>query len=426
MTYLEYRYEPAIIDDALTNFLNCRQKDGEDLVDYTRRFKSARKVHETQWGNKFLCKKMAEADARWVATDIDAMKDCYNRADAKFVVYKFMMNSDQTKYGSIMKGLASQMALKNGQYPDTIAAAIAVLSEHPFDAAYLENRKKKKERDRYNDKEPPKKTKDKDDEQVALPLEMTFAQLEGACYCCGKKGHKSPQCKLKDKIAKPDWAINKTSEAAFNQKTQARTNPDGAVTTTTTPPIQQSMAATTTGTPADKVRFDWMSLHVNLSLQDRTLEGMKEWVLLDTGSTVSVFCNAKFVENIRQASETLEVHTNAGTFKSNQVADLPWHNEIVVWYDPKAITNVLSFASLAEHFKIQYNNEVDDVFRVHTQKGILEFKQVSEKLYLFVPSIKVREKMMLKTLDENKQFYTPRQIERAKAARALARAIGCP
>jgi hypothetical protein len=38
---------------------------------------------------------------------------------------------------------------------------------------------------------------------------MSFAMLEGKCYCCGKVGHKSPSCRLKDKIPKEEWAINK-------------------------------------------------------------------------------------------------------------------------------------------------------------------------------------------------------------------------
>ena len=33
---------------------------------------------------------------------------------------------------------------------------------------------------------------------------------------------------------------------------------------------------------------------------------------------------------------------------------------------------------------------------------------------------------MLQTVKENKTFFTNRQIERAKAARQLSRAIGCP
>ena len=30
------------------------------------------------------------------------------------------------------------------------------------------------------------------------PLLLTFTQIEGRCHCCGKHGHKSPQCKLKE------------------------------------------------------------------------------------------------------------------------------------------------------------------------------------------------------------------------------------
>jgi hypothetical protein len=39
--------------------------------------------------------------------------------------------------------------------------------------------------------------------------ELSFAMLEGYCHCCIKGGHRSPECHLKDKISKEDWAINK-------------------------------------------------------------------------------------------------------------------------------------------------------------------------------------------------------------------------
>lgn len=37
---------------------------------------------------------------------------------------------------------------------------------------------------------------------------LSFAQMEGKCYCCGKAGNKSPKCRFKDK-PKDEWAINK-------------------------------------------------------------------------------------------------------------------------------------------------------------------------------------------------------------------------
>jgi hypothetical protein len=56
------------------------------------------------------------------------------------------------------------------------------------------------------------------------------------------------------------------------------------------------------------------------------------------------------------------------------------------------------------------------------------------RLYLFIHKPRVdgikleakQETSMLSTLEENKTFYTNRQVERAKKARALARALGCP
>ena len=37
--------------------------------------------------------------------------------------------------------------------------------------------------------------------------ELSFTQLEGKCYCCGKAGHRSSQCYKKDQIPQDQWAI---------------------------------------------------------------------------------------------------------------------------------------------------------------------------------------------------------------------------
>jgi hypothetical protein len=104
------------------------------------------------------------------------------------------------------------------QYTKSIAHAMSILSDHKFDEVYLEARKKRKQR--------VEKEKQQQEPELAHKTELNFLQLEGVCYCCGKKGHKSPQCKHKNK-PKSEWVNNKTKEAAFISQAQSQaTNPD--------------------------------------------------------------------------------------------------------------------------------------------------------------------------------------------------------
>ena len=85
------------------------------------------------------------------------------------------------------------------QLPDSVIVS-EVLMEHTWDATYQENKRKKKEQSN-KDKE---SKEDKKEE-----LELSFAQLENACYVCGKKGHTSNRCYKKDSTPRDQWYINK-------------------------------------------------------------------------------------------------------------------------------------------------------------------------------------------------------------------------
>jgi hypothetical protein len=167
---------------------------------------------------------------------------------------------------------------------------------------YRESKKKNKDtKDKTDKTKDRKKYKDSDD----VPTELNFAFLEVSSYCCGKKGHRSPQCNKKDEIPKNEWAINKTAEAILIQATPQKNSTNGRtqVKPAPGPPLTPS---------SSMLPFRWMAMNIQMKILNNE---MKNWVLLDTGSTVHVFCNEVLVKNIQSTQEQLHITTNAGTFK---------------------------------------------------------------------------------------------------------------
>ena len=61
------------------------------------------------------------------------------------------------------------------------------------------------------------------------------------------------------------------------------------------------------------------------------------WILLDSQSTVDIFCNPRLVENIHRVKDGMKIQCNAGTQVTTLVGDLPGYGP--VWFDSRAIAN---------------------------------------------------------------------------------------
>ncbi len=199
---------------------------------------------------------------------------------SQFLAYSYLENAEKTKYWLILTGLNTQQLLGNNQYPNSINESNDVLSSHKF-AVPMASGKKNQSENRGKDHQ----GKEKEEEDVNL----SFAQFEGKYYCCGKAGHKLPLCRYKDK-PKDEWAINKAQQshaqaAGLDSSTVASTN--------SSPTASQCLPLTVEATIN---QTGWAGAHVELQFYQAS--EMRDWILLDNQSSLTVLYNPNMVRNI--------------------------------------------------------------------------------------------------------------------------------
>jgi hypothetical protein len=100
-----------------------------------------------------------------------------------------------------------------------------------------------------------------------------------------KLGHKSPSCREKNK-PKEEWAINKAQQSHAQAKaTISDMSAVTSVTSSNNPPSSQASNLNQNG---------WAGAHVNFQFYQTS--NMRDWILLDNQSSVTVFYNPKMVE----------------------------------------------------------------------------------------------------------------------------------
>ena len=184
LNYQEKKYNMSVILDSIRTLIGTRQKEGEALQDYTKRFRVTREVFESHIGGPIVLTKILNQVKGYTEfpsdkKEQDNNKSLQDQAFEQFLAYAYIENADQTKYRSILSGLTTQQSLGNDQYPKTITEANNVLSNHKFDAF--------KQGNKFHNKTSNEPAKQESEQQKVT---LSFAQMEGMCYCCGKPGHK--------------------------------------------------------------------------------------------------------------------------------------------------------------------------------------------------------------------------------------------
>ena len=130
--------------------------------------------------------------------------------------------------------------------------------------------------------------------------------------------------------------------------------------------MTQPTRATTTSSDSNEMP-SWMS-NFN-SFSQMTSELFKNALLLDSQGGSHLICNPMMVTNVRKIKGGTDLHTNVGSRRLNTVADMDGVG--AVWYDNKAISNVISQAELKDSgkFRIKYSDDNDEYTVTHLPSG---------------------------------------------------------
>ena len=156
------------------------------------------------------------------------------------------------------------------------------------------------------------------------------------------------------------------------------------------------------------------------------MTNMRDIILLDSDSTDTVFCNPRYVKNIRNSKQVLTLNTNGGKMVSNQVCEVPHLG--THWFNKDSITNIISLDHMTDKFRVTLDSNEEKALLVHFPDKIIKFHQMENGLYGMNPMIdynnSIQKFQLIQTVGNNWEYLTTKQKNRVKKAQKLYEAIG--
>jgi hypothetical protein len=128
---------------------------------------------------------------------------------------------------------------------------------------------------------------------------------------------------------------------------------------------------------------------------------LREIILLDSHSTMDLFCNVDLVSNTCKSTTRMRLKSNGGTIVVTRKATMPGYNKDV-WFSTRAITNIIALRNLIQQYRVTYDSD-DKMYVVHRDsqgKPNMEFRMHKCGLHYTIQgtkSISLSSRLFLKT-----------------------------
>ena len=105
-------------------------------------------------------------------------------------------------------------------------------------------------------------------------------------------------------------------------------------------------------------------------------------IILDYGSTISLFKDKTYLEDFQDANQNLVMETNAGSKLITQTGKVPGYGD--VWYDAEAISNLFSVSDMVKKgHRVFLDTDIENTFVVRSRDGkTIKFPVDSRGLYV--------------------------------------------
>ena len=362
----------ATLVKAITSFCNIRQGPTESNDSFRKRVDSSAQIMELAGGSHVFYSPQVSSAADKDKPTIKEKEDEKQRFKAMIMI----LRSDPERFGRLQESLFEGVYKGRDEFPETVTSAYDLLQRVASNITPYTNGTVRFSRFRFrrNNKTHVAFTQKGTDNIVPGRDGKIHARIQ--CHNCKELGHYANQCG-KPKIMLAHFILTQNKLDIIN----------------------------------------------------------RSWLLLDTCSTVSVACNPKIVNHIRECAPGggITVVTNGGSQTFTQMATLDIL-PINVHFNEHSIANILSLSDVAnlKGARLTMDSEVERAIVLHFENQQYKFRECIDGLYYLDLTLYDKTNTAITaypsftTVQSLKSTFTKRDINMADKARRLQQTLAWP